>query len=114
MGNFITAEGVLTDPQKVEAVKNWPLPTIIKQLRGFLGLTGYYRRFIREFGVISKLLTDLLKKDNFKWSPAGSTAFEQLKSALTQAPVLAFSDVNKTFMVEIDARGQGISVVLMQ
>nr|XP_018633123.1 uncharacterized mitochondrial protein AtMg00860-like [Nicotiana tomentosiformis] len=76
LGHFITAKRVSTDPQKVEAMKEWPLPTNVKNLRGFLGLAGYCRRFIRGFGTISKPLTDLFKKDNFKWSPASPEAFE--------------------------------------
>ncbi|XP_059301822.1 uncharacterized mitochondrial protein AtMg00860-like [Lycium ferocissimum] len=103
-----------TYPHKILVVQNWPLPNTIKQLRGFIGLAGYYRRFIQEFGIISKPLTDLLKKDSFKWSSAATDAFEALKIALTKAPVLALPDVSKTFVVETNASGFSIGAVLMQ
>ncbi|XP_075081022.1 putative mitochondrial protein AtMg00860 [Nicotiana tabacum] len=93
LGHFITTEGVSIDSQKVKTVKKWILLTTIKQLRGFLGLARSYMRFIKGFRVINKLLTDLLKKDNFKWSHVVSTTFEQLKFALTEAPILALSNV---------------------
>lgn len=114
LGHFITEKGVSTDPQKVAAIRNWPIPTNLKQLRGFIGLAGYYRRFIQGFGVICKPLTDLLKKDSYKWSPMATLAFEKLKHALTEAPVLALPDTTKTFVIEVDASGYGIGAVLMQ
>lgn len=98
-GHFITREGVSTDLAKTLAIQNWPIPTTIKQLRGFIGLTGYYRRFIQGFGIISNPLTDLLKTDSFKRSPAITGTFEQLKEVLTRTPVLALLDANKTFVV---------------
>lgn len=79
-----------------------------------MGLAGYYRRFIRKYGVISKPLIDLLKKHGFHWSPDATTAFEQLKVALTTALVLSLPSLDKQFVVEIDACDLGIGVVLMQ
>lgn len=79
LGHCISAEGVSTNPKKIEVVQSWPEPVNVKQLRGFLGLAEYYQRFIRGYGVISKALTDLLKKDNFKWSSNATEAFEKLK-----------------------------------
>lgn len=112
--HFITAEGVSTDPQKIMAIQNSPIPTTLKQLRGFLGLAGYYRRFIKSFGIISRPLTDLLKKEGFKWSPEATEAFNELKKALTQARVSTLLDFTKTFVVETGASGYGVGAVLMQ
>ncbi|GAU25035.1 hypothetical protein TSUD_155090 [Trifolium subterraneum] len=114
LGHFITKEGVSTDPSKISAVSEWHLPTNLKQLRGFLGLAGYYRRFVKNFGKIAQPLTDMLKRDNFHWNDSSKFAFETLKQALASAPVLALPDFTKKFVVETDASGTGIGAVLMQ
>ncbi|KAE8656433.1 hypothetical protein F3Y22_tig00117000pilonHSYRG00047 [Hibiscus syriacus] len=114
LGHIISAAGVATAPSKVEAMKNCPLPKSLKSLRGFLGLTGYYRRFIKDYGAISKPLTQMLKTDNFQWTSAAVTAFEELKRAMSSVPVLALPDFSKNFCLETDASSGGIGVVLSQ
>ena len=114
LGHFIEAKGVNTDPAKVDAIKRWPTPNSIKQLRSFLGLANYYRRFIRGYNILSRPLTTLLQKGGFIWSPEADTALDNLKDALSSALVLALPDFNKTFVVETDACNTGIGAVLMQ
>nr|GEW65059.1 hypothetical protein [Tanacetum cinerariifolium] len=111
LGHIISEEGVFIDPI---AMKRWPTPVNVKQLRGFLGLTGYYRRFIKNYAIISKPLTILLKKNSFTWNLDAQSAFETLKTAMSQALVLALPNFNKPFTVESDASGLGIGAVLQQ
>jgi hypothetical protein len=86
-------------------MRKWPKPENIKAMRGFLGLTGYYRRFIQDYGKIAVPLTRMLKKNNFTWTPSAEAAFEHLKHVMIQAPVLALTDFTKEFAVECDASG---------
>lgn len=102
------------DPEKVRAIEEWPRPRNIKELKGFLGLSGYYRKFIAGFAHIAHPLTDQTRKDNFGWSPEATIAFECLKKAMTQAPILAMPNFHKSFVVEIDASGFGLGAVLFQ
>ncbi|KAF8085683.1 hypothetical protein N665_0651s0003 [Sinapis alba] len=114
LGHFISHNGVSTDPAKIKAVEHWPTPTNQKQLRRFLGLANYYRRFIQGHSIIACPLTLLLRKDSFSWSSEASNAFQTLKEALISAPVLALPDFTKQFIVETDASKTGIGAVLMQ
>ncbi|KAE8795284.1 putative retrotransposon protein [Hordeum vulgare] len=114
LGHIITGEGVSTDPAKITAVTDWPIPTTIKQLRGFLGLCGYYRRFIQNFGTIARPLHDILKKDSFCWTELQTTAFNNLKQAMIKARVLALPDFSEPFTLETDASRVGLGAVMMQ
>jgi len=115
LGHVICNKGVSTDPAKVEAVKSWPVPTNCKELRGFLGLAGYYRKFVKHFGMIAKPLTELLKKGvPFVWTQDHSVAFYTLKQSLCSAPVLALPNFEIPFAIECDASEYGIGAVLLQ
>jgi hypothetical protein len=114
LGHVISAVGVAMDADKVSAVESWPEPRSAQALRGFLGLAGYYRKFIREFGIIAASLTRLLRRDAFAWDDDAAMAFRSLKAALTTGPVLQMPDFDKPFTVDTDASGSRFGAVLHQ
>jgi hypothetical protein len=114
LGHILTAEGVAVDPEKVETVSNWRQPTNVSEIRSFLGLAGYYQRFIKGFSKIARPMTELLKKEKFNWTESCEKSFQELKRRLTTAPVLTLPDIQRDFAVHCDASRQGLGCVLMQ
>jgi hypothetical protein len=115
LGHVLSAKGIAVDPSKVKDILEWNSPTTVHQVRSFLGLAGYYRRFIPDFSKIVKPITGLLKNDTkFDWSSKCNEAFEQLKVLLTTALVLAQPDIEKPFDVYCDTSGSGLGCVLIQ
>jgi hypothetical protein len=115
LGHTVSSNGISVDPSKVQEVMDWQPPTSVHQIRSFLGLAGYYRRFIPDFSRIAKPMTELLKKGiKFVWTKKCEEAFHALRAHLTTAPVLAQPDNSKPFDVYCDASGIGLGCVLMQ
>lgn len=111
---MISEQGVGTYPKKISAISQWPSAHNAKDFRSFLGLAGYYMKLMRYFGVISKPLTELLKKNTmFVWTGKHEKSFSALKKALS-TPVLALPDFSKVFSIKTDASGYGVGAVLMQ
>jgi hypothetical protein len=113
--HIFTAEGIEVDPSKVEAVSKWKQPSNVSEVQSFLGMVGYYRRFIKGFSSIARPMTELLKKDNkFVWIPKCEESFQVIKKKLTTAPVLTLPDIHQSFVIFCDASRQGLGCVLMQ
>jgi hypothetical protein len=115
LGHVISKEGIAVDPGKVNDVLDWVVPQTVKEVCSFLGLAGYYQRFIENFSKIAKPLTSLLEKGvDFSWTDECQKAFKELKKRSTTAPVLTLPDQNKRFTVYCDASRDGLGCVLMQ
>ena len=115
LGHVISKKVIEVDPKKIEAVLNWEVPTNVSEVRSFLGLAGYYRRFVEGFSMIAKPLTRLLRKDvHFLWDEHCQRSFEELKQRLTSAPVLTIPYGKGGYVIYSDASYQGLGCVLMQ
>jgi hypothetical protein len=114
LGHIISTAGVQTDPTKIQDIIKWTVPHTIKQLRGFLGLTGYYKRFVKQYLVICQPLHQVLKKNAFEWGLEQQLAFDKLKAVMTSLPVLSLPDFSTPFTLETDACASELGVVLMQ
>jgi hypothetical protein len=115
LGHVFFVGGVSVDPGKVKDVLNWMPPTIVSEIQSFLGLAGYYRRFIKDFSNIAKPMTKLLEKNKaFEWRKECQASFEELKKRITSSPVLVLPDLTKKFDIYCDASHQGLGCVLMQ
>ncbi|KAL4027583.1 hypothetical protein IC575_010753 [Cucumis melo] len=111
LGHYISVKGIEVDPEKIRAVREWPAPSNVRGMRGLLGLTGYYRRFVKNYGSIAAPLTQLLKAGAYKWTEETEAAFEKLKKAMMTLPVLTMPDFNLPFEIESDASGFGVVLV---
>ncbi|PNF18384.1 hypothetical protein B7P43_G12483 [Cryptotermes secundus] len=115
LGHIVTAEGVKPDDKKIEAVVKFPIPQSQKDVKSFLGLAGYYRKFIADFSAIARPLTNLLKKENeWNWTEKEQTSFDLLKIKLTNTPLLQYPDFSKPFILTTDASGYAIGAILSQ
>ncbi|GFS69639.1 retrovirus-related Pol polyprotein from transposon 297 [Nephila pilipes] len=115
LGHVISFEGVKADSEKNKAVFDWPRPETVHKLRSFLKLCTYYRRFVRNFSTIARLLQELTEaKSNFNWTEDCQKSFNSLKQALTTSPVLPYPRTDEDFILDIDASNEGIGAVLSQ
>eukprot|EP00253_Pinus_taeda_P020306 PITA_20306 len=115
LGHVITKDGIAVDPEKIKAIMEWPVPKDVVDVRYFMGLAGYYRRFVEGFSKVAFPITSLQKKGKlFHWTPNCQKSFEHLKHLLTTAPILSIADPNKDYVVCTDASKEGLGGVLMQ
>ena len=114
LGHITSSKGVQADEEKIKDMVKWPQPKDVTGLRGFLGLSGYYRRFVKGYGEIAAPLTRLLQKNSFAWDEQATEAFEKLKMAMTTIPVLALPNWDLPFLIKTDASGTGLGAVLSQ
>jgi hypothetical protein len=114
LGHVLTTDGVAVDPAKIEAVSEWKQPQNVTNIKNFLGLAGYYCRFIENFSKITKPIELLQKSAPFVWNEAREKSFQKLKRRLMTTPILSLLDIHQNFVVYCDASKQGLGCVLMQ
>jgi hypothetical protein len=115
LGHIISEEGIVVDPEKIQAIQEWPVPRNITEVRSFMGLAGYYRRFIAGFSRIAHAITSLQRKEKkFQWTEQCESSFQQLKQLLTSAPILKIAHPSKDYVVCMDACKEGLGGVLSQ
>lgn len=115
LSHIIIAKGTSLDPEKIAAIEAWPMPQSVKEVRSFLGLLGFYRRFISKYAQLIAPLTELLKKgETFSWGEGEDAAFQALRKALISASVMAYPYFEKPFQIDIDACEIGVGAVLSQ
>jgi hypothetical protein len=114
LGHIISEEGITVDPEKVQAIREWPVPRNVTEARSFMGLASYYRRFIAGFSKIVHAITSLQRKEKkFQWIDECESSFQQLKKLLTSAPILKIADPDKDYVVCIDVCKEGLGGVLI-
>ena len=115
LGHVVSEEGIQCNPNKISSIQQWEAPTSVTEVRSFLGMAGYYRRFIEHFADLAKPLTSLTKMDQvFSWNKDCQNSFEIIKKALVNAPILAYPDMSKQFILDTDASGFAAGAVLSQ
>ena len=115
LGHIVSNQGIQCDPEKINSIASWPDPKNATEVRSFLGLAGYYRRFIPDFSTVASPLTNLTRKrTKYVWTPVHQAAFNKLKQLLTTAPILAYPDNHSEFILDTDASNTGIGAVLSQ
>ena len=115
LGFVVSSKGVQVDEEKVRTIQEWPTPKSVTEVRSFHGLASFYRRFVKDFSTLAAPLNEVLKKNvGFKWGEKQEEAFNVLKQKLTNAPILALPNFQKSFEIECDASNVGIGAVLMQ
>ncbi|GKC11998.1 retrovirus-related pol polyprotein from transposon 297 family protein [Tanacetum coccineum] len=114
LGHIVSPDGVSVDPNKVRVFQEWLLLKNVKQLQGFLRFAGYYTRFVAHYATLVAPLIKLLSKDAYVWTQSATVAFNDLKNGLMHTPVLALPDFSNNFLIQTDASGLGVGVVLSQ
>jgi len=115
LGHIVSSEGIQVDPKKIEAVQSWPRPSSATEIRSFLGLAGYYRRFVEGFSSIAAPMTRLTQKGaSFRWTEECEESFQKLKTALTTAPVLVLPTGSGSYTLYCDASRIGLGAMLIQ